>query len=295
MQLYEDHASDHLGGIVYALAFSADGSQLASGARDGSVCIRDFNGVALSLSDLNPEPSIVHALAFLPNGSLAVGHERGWDCYRDREGWQRDGPSSSIATTGLAVLSPELLAVGTGDRFKSSIGTFELFDWQTERRREPSHRETFGVRTVAACPAKMLVAWSTGHKELKVWDVRRQTPLRFPLAHTSSFIALAPDGSAVAVAQDWVVRLIDLERKQDRAVLKGHKGIASAVAFRPDGSTVATGSWDQTVRLWDAATGRERAVFQWPIGKVFSLAYSPDGLRLAAGGDRGAVVIWDVE
>ena len=295
MLLYEDHASDHLGGIVYALAFSPDGSLLASGARDGSVCIRDFNGVFHLNSLRDAQPTTVHALTFLGNDSLVVAHDLGWDQYLERDGWHREGLSCSVPTAGVSALSPEILAYGTGDRFKSGFGTFELFDCKENRRVEPFFRETYGVRTVAANPARKLVAWATGHKELKVWDVRRQTPLRFPLAHTSLSIALAPDGSAVAVAQDWVVRLIDLERKQDRAVLKSHKGIASAVAFRPDGSTVATGSWDQTVRLWDAATGRERAVFQWPIGKVFSLAYSPDGLRLAAGGDRGAVVIWDVD
>ena len=297
MLLFEDHSSLDRPSIVYALAFSPDGSQLASGARDGSVCIRNSTGIAVRLSDLSPEPTTIHALAFLSETLLAIGSERGWECYRQVEsaGWQRGGPSSSVPTTSLAVLSDGLIAVGSGERFKSSTGSFEIYDWKQQRRREPFFRETYGVRTVATVPAKMLAAWATGHKELKVWDVRRQTPLRFPLAHTSASIALAPDGSTVAAAQDWTIRLLDLALKQDRAILKGHKGIVSAVAFSPDSTTIATGSWDGTVRLWDAATGQERAVFQWPIGKVYSLIYAPDGLRLAAGGDRGAIVVWDVD
>jgi WD40 repeat protein len=140
-----------------------------------------------------------------------------------------------------------------------------------------------------------LLAWATGSSEVKVWDVRRQTPLRFSTKYKSRSLALSPDGSALVAAQDWAVQVLDLNTKQERATLKGHKGMVSAVAVSPDNSTIATGGWDSSVRLWDAWGGRELAMYQWPIGRVFSLAYAPDGLRLAAGGDRGAVVVWDVD
>ena len=290
MLLHEDHGS-----LVKALAFSPDGSRLASGARDGAALIRDSTGAVWPLVEPGPKPAAIHSLAFLPTGPIAVGHDFGWDLYREAGGgWQLFGTPVFAATTALAALSAGIIALGTGDRHKPTSGTFELYDTRADRRLEPFFREPNGVRAVAACPEKMLVAWATGHKELKVWDLRKQTPSRFPASRTSAALALAPDGSALAATQDWAIRLIDLGLNQERAVLKGHKGIVCAVAFSPDGATVATGSWDQTVRLWDAASGRERAVFQWPIGKVFSLAYAPDGLRLAAGGERGSVVVWDL-
>jgi WD40 repeat protein len=295
MRLYEDHGLGEQRSVVYALAFSPDGGILASGSRDGMVIVRDAFGAAQPLFNPGPKPAAIHALACLPGGAIVVGHERGWDQYRPAAGgWQLFGASSVTPTAALAALDADTLAIGAGERLQASAGIFELFDLRSERRREPFFREPNGVRAVAVCPARMIVAWATGHKEIKVWDVRRQTPLRFPAARTSPAIALSPDGSLLAAAQDYAARIIDLGSKQDRAVLKGHKGIVSAVAFSPDGSTIATGSWDKTVRLWDAASGRERAVFQWPIGKVFSLAYAPDGLRLAAGGDQ-SVVVWDID
>jgi hypothetical protein len=65
----------------------------------------------------------------------------------------------------------------------------------------------------------------------------------------------------------------------ERQKLEGHDGSVSAVAFSPDGKTVASGSWDKTVRLWDAATGEERQKLE-AYGTVSKVAFSSDGISL---------------
>jgi WD40 repeat protein len=40
----------------------------------------------------------------------------------------------------------------------------------------------------------------------------------------------------------------------ERATLKGHRGVVTSVAFSPDGKTLASGSRDDTIKLRDMAT-----------------------------------------
>jgi WD40 repeat protein len=66
--------------------------------------------------------------------------------------------------------------------------------------------------------------------------------------------------------------------------LHAHEWQAQAVAFSPDGKTLASGSNDQTVKLWDVATGAEKATLRGHTVFVYSVAFSPDGKALASAG-----------
>ncbi|WP_328966904.1 nSTAND1 domain-containing NTPase [Streptomyces sp. NBC_00239] len=76
--------------------------------------------------------------------------------------------------------------------------------------------------------------------------------------------------------------------------LSGHAYNVYAVAFSPDGRTLASGSSDATVRLWDTTTGKSRATLDHGDLAVVSLTFSPNGRILATGSNEGPVRLWDV-
>lgn len=77
--------------------------------------------------------------------------------------------------------------------------------------------------------------------------------------------------------------------------LSGHDQAVDAVAFSPDGKTLATGSYDSTARLWDVDTGKTRRILDQHTESVNAVAFSPDGKALATAFNDGIVLVWDVD
>jgi tricorn protease-like protein len=92
---------------------------------------------------------------------------------------------------------------------------------------------------------------------------------------------------------DKTVRLWDAATSEERQVLEGHDKEVNAVAFSPDGKTVASGLEDGTIRLWNVGTGKERQVLEGHYNYVTTVAFSPDGKTVASGSDDKTVRVWD--
>jgi WD40 repeat protein len=303
MLVLEGHA-----GTVNALAFSPDGQMLASTSKDGTVRLwdppcertiweRGYVDDALGLPAIS-----IQCLAFTSNGSqLAIGGQDGtayvWDIVN---GQTTQAPTQRQPVTAIAFLpNDQTLAIACGDPISDAHLPRSLFLWDLKagKLRESCLNETQSVRAMVAHAPQRLLAYALAGRQLVVRDLVRPGPVcAFALRQECRCLAISADGRWLAAGMsDYRIRIYDMERKQERLTLSGHKGQVSALAFSPDGRVLLSGSWDKTVKSWDAATGQVRQSFSWPVGGVRAVAYAPDGLRAAAAGDQGRIAVWDVD
>lgn len=74
-----------------------------------------------------------------------------------------------------------------------------------------------------------------------------------------------------------------------------HTGITiSALAFSPDGKSLASGGHDNVVCVFDLATRKKRHEFFGNGGIISTVAFSPDGKTLAVGSRGTEIRLWDV-
>ena len=125
----------------------------------------------------------------------------------------------------------------------------------------------------------------------KSLDAEAQRHLENPTLDTRIGALLAVEAdkhtSQVLPSFDWVANT------PLRRVLTGHTDDVRHVVFSPDGTLLATASWDGTTRLWNVETGALMHTFTDSAENVVHVAFSPDGALLATANWHTGVHTWD--
>jgi WD40 repeat protein len=267
---------------VLAVAFSPDGTLLATISEDGPVQVFDArSGQVLARLDHPPGEQVL-AVAFSPYGThVATGSDDGWvrvfsaEAPEERARLEHGEPVLAVA------FSPDGSRVFTG----SDHGGTRVLNAETWKELTRLSHGSERVRAVAFSPDGSRVVTASDAGETLVFDAESGRILT-QLNHGGERVwdaAFSPDGTRIATGSDdgWA-RVFDAESGRELARLRHSGESVEAVAFSPDGTRIATGSDHGSARVFDAESGQMLARLDHD-GPVRTVAFSPDGSRVATG------------
>ncbi|MFF8407487.1 CHAT domain-containing protein [Streptomyces sp. NPDC015684] len=248
----------NLRSVVSAVAFSPDGSRLATGSAHNAVRVWDTTTGRL-LVDVRHDGG-VNGVAFSPDGRrLATGSTDGtarvWDAtgVRDQLLSIRDWGGTWSLVRDVA-FSPDGTRIATG----SSDATARVWN-ATAGQRILEVRHDNSVNAVAFSPDGTRLATASSDRTARVWDAASGM-LLLEVSHDASVnaVTFSPDGLRIATGScDATARVWGLNKEAALLEVRHDAGV-NAVAFSPDGTRLATGSDDHTARLWFVGDLQER-------------------------------------
>jgi WD40 repeat protein/tRNA A-37 threonylcarbamoyl transferase component Bud32 len=211
-----------------SLAFSPDGSILATGGGDPPVVLQQPLGKVTAAPD-QPLPI------------------RLWDARDGKDLRRLAGHRGSIHALAFVPGGSRLVSAGT-DR---TIRVWDLESGEVALRLEG---HTDAVHALAISPDGQLLASGGADRTIRVWRLADGASLHVLEGHANWVQALAfhPDGSRLASAGgDGTVRIWDPRMGREVLALEGHRDRVTGLAFSPDGLALASASADGELQVWE--------------------------------------------
>ncbi len=124
-------------------------------------------------------------------------------------------------------------------------------------------------------------------------------PVRADILPQAASLAWSKDGKIVAVGTYREVKLFEMPGGKIQRTLTGHADVVRALAFSPDGTTLAAAGGvpgqGGEIRLWNMADGTLKRTLTGHTDCIYGFGWRPDGKQFATSSYDKTVKIWDVE
>ena len=287
---------------VSAIAFSPDGSTLASGYE--GLALRLWHAESCELLETIPGAGRVESLAFSNAGTKLLLALRNWKLREWEKGRgarktvpiKRGKAPMKEINEPLMELSPDaqVLVTATPHAYRRNSRhpfPIQVWDTRTGHLSFTLAEHTRWIRALAFSPDGKTLASGDEYKTIFLWDVTgggRRATFKIPVGGHYA-LAFSPNGNLLASGgSNGTIYLWDATKTEERwwdavgqympsLVLNGHNAKVTNLAFSPDGKTLISGSHDGTVRAWDTLTGSQRFTCSEFMGPIVGIVFSQDG------------------
>ena len=278
---------------VYGIAWSANGSRLASAGADGVLRIWNTE-VGQLLPSLPPRiRAWIWGLSWSPDASKVAtasqdGLVRVWDVTDGKQlfelacnqgklwavAWHPDGSRLAVAGKNKMAIW-DLASLGMAYLLEDQVPDIRAIAWSWDGRHLAAGSED-GTAQVWDANGRNEHTWKTGEDHVRS-------------------VAWSPDNERLATVAGDNTKVWDVPHEKVLYALSGHGAPVWSVAWSPDKSRIATGNLDGVTRVWSAKTYYELLTLGGHQGPVRTVAWSPDGKLLASAGDDGITQVYAID
>lgn len=268
--------------FIRQIAFSADGSKLATASLDRTIKIWSVPTGKL-LTTLAGHKEVIRSLKFSPDGETIVsaddvGKIAFWNVATGEKKADCQGGHCSVNSLSYT-RNGQFLGAGLED------GAVEIWDVKTRKKIAVLDTD-FGLSTLCFSKDGDILAAAGESQWIKLFDWRSNKEVLSLRGHAQTVTCLdfSDDGKLLASGgADFTVRIWDLEQKNPPRILSAGGETIRSVAFGPGNTKLAAVNVNGTVFVWDLLNP-ELIPSKLPgnANLVRTVAFSNDGQLLAS-------------
>lgn len=297
--IYHSYTGAIYGG-VYKVAWSPDGTRIASVNVDGSV--RVWNAITgKTITSYTSPVSFVKVLSmvWLPGDDVLILSESADNTI--------DAWNPTIGKINLSMTLPATIYTGAwspdGKRIAFDGGNQTIQVWNvfpTKKRISiyPVHTSE-RITALAWSPDGTEIASATYNGVIQLWNATTGKNVTQPYTHAGQVVSLAwsLDSSYLAWAtSDGIVQIWNKNPRNNPITLRNSGGTimpAVALSWSPYGAYLAASN-NEFVQVWNTTTGKPVFTYRGHSDGVNDVAWSPDGSKVASASLDKTVQVWQI-